>query len=316
MEKLKTSPYDTYVVKGFQYKNWETVLNLSKPSITEDFTGTSSYLAKLNIYMITRQQFLSYLKFFSSYSITYQQMHDEYYDFCLELNSSITNYLDKGEYKDIINRYNTLIKSFYGLVKKSSIPSLEKLYKTFFKNYEYFKNFRIGYSCIFKDKKDGPAYYANTVGSKYPIITSTPGLFCVEFNEYKSLVDNFRLYPFIPLDVNPDNPVLKLAIFGNEKWVSPVQFMFPYRNSEKPNYKFSVNSFEISKSIKDLNIKVIEDMPIEIKVDYYYFNGRLYPASSEKTSGFLTIYQQTATKETMRGIPLFDFGPEWVAQPM
>lgn len=319
--------YGNFAVQGFEYKTYEFLFDFKKTNTESEqsFNGISSYFGKISIFNLTRQNFLAYLHFYSSYNKAYKDFFDEYKAICMRLDGEIAKYLDDVEdMKGIDKVYVNLIKWHYEEVEKvvfedspERLFCLSDLYLTFFNNYIYFKKYSIGYSFHFET--EGKDYYANMVRTSYPLRPDTPRLNCVEFDKVQSLKDNFRLYPFIPLDVNPQEPEIKLAIFGNNKWVSPIEFAFPYHNEKKPKYLYSVNSFDVRKSIKDLT-KAKITVDVEASVNYYYFNGMLFPASAseQKIKGKLVLIRQNADvgDQLMVGVPLFNSGPEWVEKPL
>lgn len=321
MNNIPNEDYGTYVVQSFEYKDWATVLNLNRPiANNETFTGTSSYFAKLNVFLITRQNFLEYLHFFASYDDSYQQMHGEYQRICIMVSDLASEEVKRitvkepEKYKEIKEIYEKVIQRNYSEIKSSTIIPLKDVYITFFKNYKYFRDFRIGYS--FYMQPELKKYYANVVGSTYPINPTTESLYCVELDTNQSIENNFRLYPLIPTNINIDEPKLELAIFGNGKWVSPIQFAFPYHNTQKPNYKYTVNSITISLSIAELNKPIIELKEQNMKVVSYYVNSRLYPASDvPEVKVFLRLIREITPNEQMRGVPLFNSGIEWIEKP-
>lgn len=314
MKELSSINYGSYAVQSFEYVDWDVLLNLKSISPfrkDEMFTGISSYFGKLNIFNLTRQNFLSYLNFYSSISAEYGVMYSAYQDICKIINDKLIN--EAGDKKEIEEIYQKIICLHFE--KVCEIRYLKNIYLTFFKNYVYFKDFSVGYSFYFQKQGEKTKYYANSVGTNYTIKQDTPFMNCVEFDTAESLENNFRLYPFIPLDVDYVNPKLNLAIFGNDSWIVPVQFAFPYRNEKKPNYYYSINSFNVVKSIEELKNSML-NIDVEISIDYYYFNGRLFPASDNKINGKLSLNKQSSSNNVMVGVPLFNSGPEWVEKPL
>lgn len=327
MENQETIELAQYAIQNVNSTSWEALLNLNRPipnstAIEEDeqttYTGISSYLGKLNIFILTRQNFLKYLNFFEGYSKDYQQMYDEYLRICNIINTLLIDYMAQkdNDFKDVEQKYQLFVERNFDEICRSPQRGLKNVYLTFFRHYEYFKNFSKGYSFFFQDIRGGTRYYGNVVGAAYPILPETPSLLSIEFDQAESLENNFRLYPLISLEVDPDRPELSLAVFGNKQWVSPVQFIFPYRNDQKPNYKFSLNSINIVKSVQDLNRLSIENLEVKMKVESYYFNGKLYPASDTSKDCYLTLYCETSNKKVMRGVPLFNSGAEWIEKPL
>lgn len=309
-----------YGIQNFQYATWESVLELdtSIPS-SESFTGISSIFAKMNIFLLTRQSFLQYLNFFSSYDATYKQMAGEYLKIC----NQIANWMKEAvpdpdskkeppSYTDIDAKYKEIIVNSYGLLKASKITAFIPIYLTFFKNYEYFRNYIVGYTFYVQLPEHSKGVYANIVGSKYVIDPTTPGLNCVELSDVEKIENNLRLYPLIPLDVNLEEPELELAIFGNNKWVAPIQCALPYNNPNKSIYKYSVNSIKIRSSIVDLDKPQLE-LDVEMSFQYFYYKKTLYPASGESLKVKVYIFQQHQDPNiAMIGVPLFNTGPEWI----
>lgn len=316
MNELSSINYGSYAVQSFEFVDWNVLLKLKKISSSKEdspFTGISSYFGKLNVFNLTRQNFLAYLNFYSSISPEYSYMYEEYKKICYLINSMLI--AEVRDNKEIEKKYEQIIKRHFDEVTKLPIKELKSIYLTFFKNYIYFKDFSIGYSFYFQKVGETTKYYANIVGANYSIKPETPSMNCVEFDTSEDLKSNFRLFPFIPLNVDYKNPKLNLAIFGNNKWVVPVKFAFPYKNEKKPNYYYSVNSFNIVKSIEDLN-KGIFSIEVDVSVDSYYFNGKLYPASDNEMKGKLSLFQRKSTKEVMVGVPLFNSGMEWIEKPL
>lgn len=328
MENQETIELSQYAIQNVNSTSWEVLLNLNRPipnsSAQEDeeqtttYTGISSYLGKLNIFILTRQNFLKYLNFFEGYSKDYQQMYDEYLRISDITNTLLIDYMSQknNDLRDIEEKYQLFIERNFDEICRSSQKNLKNVYLTFFRHYEYFKNFNKGYTFFFQDTKGGTRYYGNVIGTSYPILPETPSLLSIEFDQAESLENNFRLYPLIPLEVDPERPEITLAVFGNTQWVSPARFIFPYRNDQKPNYKFSLNSISVVKSIHDLNRISIENLEVKMKIESYYFNGKLYPASDPTKDCYLTLYCETSSKKVMRGVPLFNSGAEWIEKPI
>lgn len=316
MNELSNINYGSYAVQSFEFVDWDVLLKLKKTSaLKEDspFTGISSYFGKLNVFNLTRQNFLAYLNFYSSISPEYSYMYEEYKKICYLINSILI--AEVRDDKEIEKKYEKIIKRHFEEITKSPIKELRNIYLTFFKNYLYFKNFSTGYSFYFQKEGETTKYYANIVGANYTIKPETPSMNCVEFDTFENLKSNFRLFPFIPLNVNYENPELNLAIFGSNTWIVPVQFAFPYKNDKKPNYYYSINKLNVAKTIKELD-KGILSIEVEVSVNSYYFNGKLYPASDNNIKGNLSLFQQNSTKEVMVGVPLFNSGMEWIEKPL
>lgn len=301
-----------YGVKGYLTISWKDLIGLEEPkkpvSDSEPFSGISSFLSKMNIYFFTRNYFLQYLQFYSSYDDTYKQLYFSYVKILENTKKKIDDVYISTDMKDIEAKYIDMIQ--YGIIEiKNDMNAkyLYPIYLTFFKNIEYFKEFANGYSFYFDGK-----YYANTIGNKYTILGEVDKWNYVEFDTDENVMNNFRLYPFIPLDVNPDKPILKLAIFGNNKWIYPVEFIFPYTNPNKPNYLYSVNSIEISKSIEELKSASLE-FEVNMEYKYYYFNKNLYKASDNPVTKKIKLsWVNSNNKQSMVGVPLFVAGDEWI----
>lgn len=299
-----------YGVKGYLTISWQELIGLEEPKDptpdSEPFSGVSSFLSKINIYFSTRNYFLQYLQFYSSYDKTYEQLYFSYAEILKKTKKKIDEVYKLSDMKEIEARYLDMIQ--YGITEiKDNINAkyLHPIYLTFFKNVQYFKEFANGYSFCFDEE-----YYANTIGNKYTLLGEVNEWNCVEFDKDENVTNNFRLYPFIPLDVNPNKPILKLAIFGNNLWISPVEFILPYSNPNKPNYLYSVNSIEISKSIEELKSASLEfDVSMEYK--YYYFNKKLYKASDNPITKKIKLYWVN-NPEPMVGVSLFVAGDEWI----
>lgn len=306
MSNTTNSQHGEYTVKGYQTVTWEKLLNLKEPPMPSPsgvpLTGIGSFLSKLNIYFYTRNYFLQYLQFYSSYNGTYEQMYNVYKTISMNTGQAIDTVCGLEDMKGIENEYENIIRGSINAIKGSKVKQLYPIYLTFFKNIEYFKDFANGYSFCFDGK-----YYANVLGSHFNILMNSD---CVEFDEVKDKQQNFRLYPFIPLDVNPNAPVLELAIFGNNKWLSPIEFVLPYDNPDKPNYKYSVNSIKISKSIKELDCPELE-LVVEMEYKSYYWNQKLFPATDSPVKKKMYLSWVVKPKE-MVGVPLFVTDMEWI----
>ena len=308
------------------------------PDFTFNFKEslTGIFIAKLNIYYRTRLQFLEYLTFYQQMDDITKSIRGIYADCCDYLSSQIkTKIYDVDPLKNgssYEKEFNEIVTNF---IKKfnediSPYPHWLSIYKTFYKNYKFFRSRRMGYTIKTELKNNqGESNLYFPVLSKLGIHNEkgkrvqTYKLSERTTAEGTNLATDYRCYPCIKF-IEGQSKIVLFAYCANE-WSSDFAFSKVLdfdRNENDINFYHARISIPIELKEKDFQLEIInksnENVPGFIAQYLINDEGHFTPLDSSDENyntinlSLISLNPKNIGEKKVLGSTLFHSADDWI----